>query len=193
VNIIELKYIDDVAYISRRDLARILKITTQNINLYEKRDNPLVRADIPHDTIHYDLIYALKWNANEIEHKHRRDDFTGVSTGDEDYMSGDRITSKNIQSAKAYSEAMYVIHKERMAEIDLKVKRGEYISSENVDKTQKSFITILLQTLTNKLISLPPKLENKKNSEISKSLEYEFKDLVIQLKKALKKALVNEE
>jgi imidazoleglycerol phosphate dehydratase HisB len=77
-------------------------------------------------------------------------------------------------------------------EDEQKIRRGEWIPADIVDKTQVGFVTMMLQTLTNKLTSLPPRLAMKEQSDINVSLEAEFKDIVIQLKKALKKALVHD-
>ena len=102
-----LAYINDKAYISRKNLGKLLSVTIQRIVAYEKMDNPLQRADIGEKSIHYDLLYALKWNAEEIDHKYRpqADDFSGVASDDDDYKDGDKITSRNAKKAKELEEA----------------------------------------------------------------------------------------
>jgi len=101
------------------------------------------------------------------------------------------ITMWNATIAEGIEKARVKRLERIKQEDEKKIRRGEWISADIVDKTQQGFVTILLQTLTNKLTSLPPRLADKHRDEINVTLEGEFKDLIIQLKKALKKALVH--
>lgn len=105
----------------------------------------------------------------------------------------ENITMWNATIAEGIEKARVKRLERIKQEDEKKIRRGEWIPAEIVDKTQQGFVTILLQTLTNKLTSLPPRLASKKQSEVNVILETEFKDLIIQLKKSLKKALVHVE
>ena len=185
----KLLWENDKAYITRKNLSMMLSITTQRIVAYEKMDNPLLRADIGEKTISYDLLYALAWNANEIDHKHRpqADDFTGVAGDDDDYKSGDTITSKNAKKAKELEEAKLKLIDREISDIKLKEATGEYIRADDVDKSMVELAVVLLSSWRNLLETLPPLLVKKTQSEARAVLDDEFSAEVKILSKKVNK------
>ncbi len=190
-----LQYINDKAYITRGNLTKLLKISRQQMIAYEKKDNPLRRADIDKKTIHYDLLYALKWHASEIDHKYRidSDNLGGVASSsssgdDEEYQSGDKITSKNMRIAKDLEAAENEKIKRIQGELDLKIKRGQYIPSEISDKSTAQIVRLMLTGLQNVKDSMPNRLiECKTIDELRDTMDNEFDRLVMSISATLEK------
>ncbi len=179
---ISLEYREDKAYITRANLSKILLVTYQQIIAYEKRDNPLRRAEIGEKTIYYDLLYALRWNAEEIDHKHRpqRDDFTGVAQGrDEEYKVGDNITASNMKIAKELEAAQNEKIKRQQGDLELKIKKGQYIQSDISDKASAQVIRLLLTNLHSLKDAMPQRLiECESIKEIRDVTDIEYEKLI---------------
>ena len=181
-----LEYLDNTAYITRKNLSKLLRVSTQQVIAYEKKDNPLRRADIGEKAIHYELLYALKWNADEIDHSARPqgDNFTGVASSDaEEYKDGDKITTKNAKKAKELEEAKIKLREREKLDITIKEMKGEYIRAEDVDKNMTELAVILLSSWRNLLETLPPLLAKKTQDEVHTILDDEFKTEVSELNK----------
>jgi len=143
----------------------------------------------------YNIDYVRDWHkvnkATTKQHQEQAPTSDPESMSEKVKYDDENITMWNAGIAEGIEKARVKRLERIKHEEEGKIRRAEWIPAEIVDKTQRGFITIMLQTLTNKLTSMPPRLAEKKQSEISTVLESEFKDLVIQLKKALKKALVD--
>lgn len=142
----KLEYLNDKAYITRKNLASLLKVSIQRMIGYEKMDNPLRRADIGHKVIHYDLLYAVKWHNSEIDTNYRPR--PGVETSDssedgEEYRDGDKITSKNAKKAKELEEAKIKLRERKKLDIVIKEMKGQLIDIDDVDKDMATLAVML--------------------------------------------------
>ena len=195
---------ETIVLISRKFLSEYyFKISSNQMVSYSKA-NLYSPPLLPVDTLEYgfksnakwyDHLKALAWHSRYIVQKNspKQNKYTGLQREDivnnGKFKLGDKITPDNAKIATELGIAEEKVASALLKKIEIKIKKKEYIPAEFVDKSQKSFVSILLQGLTNKLISLPKKLEMKNSKEISEILEAEFKDTIYQIKNTLKKSL----
>ena len=185
---IEVVLINGVVLVKRSKLMDILGVTKQAIVNYESTSrytSPLRRIDKTEyelgseKDIYYNLMEALVWHKNEPNHKYGSKQgeargLVGVSVEDDDYKSGDTITSKNAKKAKELEEAKLKLIDREISDIKLKEATGEYIRADDVDKITTEMTVILLSAWRSLLDTLPVLLVSKTQKEIHTILDTEF-------------------
>jgi len=194
IRIPEIVEINGEVLYTKNETALAMNVTVRSITNWAKEGLEQSKYSTKNLAL-YNIDYVRDWHkvnkATAKQHQEQKDTSNSDSMSEKIKYDDENITMWNAGVAEGIEKARVKRLERIKHEEEGKIRRAEWIPAEIVDKTQRGFITIMLQTLTNKLTSMPPRLAEKSQSEISNVLESEFKDLVIQLKKALKKALVD--
>ena len=189
----EIFFIDAETLVTRGCLAKYRNVTIQTIKDWEKKG--LERSSYSNTSfVLYNLRSFEKWYLRNIDTKYLSDKNNQDSDDDysydedEEYNESVPVTFSNAKDVQAVEKALKERELRQQEELKTKKLIGNSIDIDKVDEQNENFISILLQTLKEKLISLPPKTEKKTKGELGKIYDTEFSDLVSRLKKALLKA-----
>lgn len=189
---IEVLLIGGVVLVKRNQLKDMLGVTKQAIVNYESTSrytNPLGRADkkkyeLEHEKdIYYNLMESLMWHKNEPNHKYasKKGETRGLVNVDPDdsEYDGKEITTKNMRVAKEIESAQNERIKRLQGELELKIKKGQYISSDISDKATAQIVRIMLTELHNFKDYIPQRLiECETIDELSSITDIEIERII---------------
>lgn len=184
---------------TRKVLAMYLNMTPQQFVKYESPQsyaNPLVRLDnrdlgIKEKIIYYDHLYALVWHKENVSQKTstKEDKSPGLPDpeGTPEY-NGKEITTRNMKTAKEIESAQNERIKRLQGELELKIKKGQYISSDISDKSTAQIVRLMLTELHNFKDYIPQRLiECETIDELSSITDIEIERMIDVISEELSK------